>query len=73
MFLYIMTFEGDIIMKDIYEVECIEKKNYKKYIFSEEQKDLVVKVLSAGARSYIIKPQKPNVLLQKCLSLLRGN
>lgn len=37
------------------------------------QKDLVVKVLSAGARSYIIKPQKPNVLLQKCLSLLRGN
>lgn len=39
-----MTFEGDIIMKDIYEVECIEKKNYKKYIFSEEQKDLVVKL-----------------------------
>lgn len=37
------------------------------------QKDLVVKVLSAGARSYIIKPQKPNVLLQKCLQLLRGN
>lgn len=37
------------------------------------QKDLVVKVLSAGARSYIIKPQKPNILLQKCLSLLRGN
>lgn len=29
-------------MKDIYKVECIEKKNYKKYIFSEEQKDLVL-------------------------------
>lgn len=43
-------------------------------IYSQSlQKDLVVKVLSAGARSYIIKPQKPNVLLQKCLSLLRGN
>lgn len=36
------------------------------------QKDLVVKVLSSGAKSYIIKPQKPNILLQKCLSLLRG-
>ena len=43
-------------------------------IYSQSlQKDLVVKVLSAGARSYIIKPQKPNILLQKCLSLLRGN
>ena len=43
-------------------------------IYSQSlQKDLIVKVLSAGARSYIIKPQKPNVLLQKCLSLLRGN
>ena len=43
-------------------------------IYSQSlQKDLVVKVLSAGARSYIIKPQKPNVLLQKCLQLLRGN
>lgn len=31
-------------MEDIYKVECIEKKNYKKYIFSEEQKDLVVKL-----------------------------
>lgn len=43
-------------------------------IYSQSlQKDLVVKVLSAGAKSYIIKPQKPNILLQKCLSLLRGN
>lgn len=37
------------------------------------QKDTIVKALSSGASSYIIKPQKPNVLLQKCLSLLRGN
>lgn len=31
-------------MEDIYKVECIEKNNYKKYIFSEEQKDLVAKL-----------------------------
>lgn len=37
-----MAFEEDIIMKNIYNIECIERKNYKKYIFTEEQKDLVV-------------------------------
>ena len=31
-------------MDDIYKVEYIEKKNYKKYIFTEEQKDLVVQL-----------------------------
>ena len=31
-------------MEDIYKVEAIEHKNYKKYIFTEEQKDLVVKL-----------------------------
>lgn len=31
-------------MEGIYKVECIEKKNYKKYIFTEEQKDLVVRL-----------------------------
>ena len=31
-------------MEDISNVECIERNNYKKYIFSEEQKDLVVKL-----------------------------
>lgn len=29
-------------MENIYKVECIEKKNYKKYIFTEKQKDLIV-------------------------------
>ena len=29
-------------MEDIYKIECIERKNYKKYIFTDEQKDLVV-------------------------------
>ena len=35
------------------------------------QKDIIVKVLSAGAASFLVKPQKPNVLIQKCLSILK--
>ena len=35
------------------------------------QKDIIVKVLSAGASSFLVKPQKPNVLIQKCLSILK--
>lgn len=31
-------------MDDVYTVKYIEKKNYKKYIFTEEQKDLIVKL-----------------------------
>ena len=28
-------------MKDIYQVDCIERKNYKKYLFSDPQKELI--------------------------------
>lgn len=31
-------------MENIYKVECIERKNYKKYIFTEDQKDMVIKL-----------------------------
>lgn len=34
------------------------------------QKDVIVKVLSAGASLYLMKPQKPEVLLDKAISLL---
>lgn len=37
------------------------------------QKDWVVKVLSSGAKTYLIKPQKPNELIQKALSVLHGD
>ena len=37
------------------------------------QKDWVVKVLSSGAKTYLIKPQKPNVLVQKALAVLHGD
>ena len=41
-------------------------------IYSQSlQKDIVVKVLSAGAASYLVKPQKPSFLVQKCLSVLK--
>lgn len=36
------------------------------------QREWVVKILQSGAKTYIIKPQKPNVLVQKSLSLLKG-
>lgn len=36
------------------------------------QKDIVIKVISLGAKSYLVKPQKPNVIIQKSLSLLKG-
>jgi len=34
------------------------------------QKEIVVKVLSSGAKSYLVKPQKSNVLIQKTLQML---
>ena len=37
------------------------------------QRDIVVKVLSAGAKSYLVKPQKPNVLVQKSLAILKSS
>ena len=36
------------------------------------QKDIVVKVLSFGAKSYIVKPQKPNILVKKALAVLKN-
>ncbi|MDD7268571.1 MAG: response regulator [Treponema sp.] len=37
------------------------------------QRDLIVKVLSLGAKHYLVKPQKPNVLIQKSLATIKGN
>lgn len=34
------------------------------------QKDLIVQALSRGAKSYLIKPQKPEVLIQKALEVI---
>ena len=37
------------------------------------QRDWVVKILSSGAKSYLVKPLKPQVLVQKSLALLKGD
>ena len=36
------------------------------------QKDFMVKVLTAGAKNYLIKPLKPGQLVHKCLSVLKA-
>ena len=35
------------------------------------QRDFIVKVLGAGAKGFLAKPQKPNILVQKALSLIK--
>lgn len=35
-------------------------------------KEMVIKVISSGAKNCLIKPLKPNELLKKCLSVLHG-
>lgn len=68
----------DIQLSDNKGLEVLQKVNSEAnhppvVIYSQNlQKDLVVKVLSFGAKSYLLKPQKPNILLQKCLSLLHS-
>ncbi len=43
-------------------------------IYSQDmQKDAIVQALSLGARSYILKPQKPEVLVQKALEVINAN
>jgi len=37
------------------------------------QKDFMIKILSNGAKTYLVKPLKPEVLLQKSLSVLKGD
>lgn len=34
------------------------------------QKDFIIKVLSSGAKSYLVKPQKPQVIVQKALAIV---
>lgn len=66
----------DVLLKDqrglgILQTLQAEPKAPPVLVYSQSlQKDLVIKVLSSGANSYLVKPQKPNVLIQKCFSLL---
>lgn len=73
----------DLVILDIQlaDTNCVEliktvasnKKAPPVVIYTQSlQKDLVVRGLSSGAKSYLVKPQKPNILLQKCLALLHS-
>lgn len=68
----------DIMLSDSLGFDILQKLGRQNgsppiIVYSQSlQKDIVVKVLSSGARSYLVKPQKPNVLLQKCLNLLQA-
>ena len=39
---------------------------------ASSQRELIVKTLASGAKTYIVKPQKPGTLVQKSLAVLRG-
>ncbi len=39
---------------------------------ASSQRELIVKALASGAKTYIVKPQKPSVLVQKSLAVLQG-
>lgn len=43
-------------------------------IYSQStQREMVVQSLTLGAKSYVVKPQKPEVIIQKAMSLLNRN
>ena len=68
----------DVLIKDqtgLSLLQAMQKKTKAPpvIVYSQSlQKDIVIKVLSAGAKSYLVKPQKPNVLVQKALSVLKS-
>ena len=56
----------------------IDLKQYKQYFSptivysSEKSREAVMQALSLGARTYLVKPLKPEVLLQKAIEVLRS-
>ena len=68
----------DIFMPGISGFDIItnlHNRNYKAPIIvysSATQREVVIQALSLGARSYLVKPQKPEALLQKVQEILRS-
>ncbi|MBO4508819.1 MAG: response regulator [Spirochaetaceae bacterium] len=55
-------------------ITTLHNRNYKAPIIvysSATQREVVIQALSLGARSYLVKPQKPEALLQKVQEVLR--
>ena len=73
----------DLVVLDIYIpdingfdiLRTLQRDNYKTPILIYSQatmRDAVVKALSLGARSYLIKPQKADVIVQKAMEVLHS-
>ena len=57
-------------------ITSLHNRNYKVPIIvysSATQREVVIQALSLGARSYLVKPQKPEALLQKVMEVLRAS
>ena len=57
-------------------ITTLRNNNYKAPIIvysSATQREVVIQALSLGARSYLVKPQKPEALLQKVMEVLRAS
>ena len=68
----------DVLLKDktgLSLLQVLQKRPHSPpvIVYSQSlQKEIVVKVLSIGAKSYIVKPQKPNILVKKALAVLKN-
>ena len=68
----------DVLLKDktgLSLLQVLQKRPHSPpvIVYSQSlQKEIVVKVLSFGAKSYIVKPQKPNILVKKALAVLKN-
>lgn len=76
--------EFDIVILDLYLpdmdgisiLKTLMQRNFQTpiLIYSKaSSKDVVVHALSLGAKSYLVKPQKPGVILNKALEILHSN
>ena len=68
----------DIVLSDNTGLQILrEMKNHYDappvVVYSQSpQKDFMIRILSSGAKNYLVKPLKPNILVQKCLAVLKG-
>ena len=68
----------DVLLEDktgLSLLQVLQKKPHSPpiIVYSQSlQKEIVVKVLSSGAKSYIVKPQKPDIFVKKALAVLKN-
>lgn len=68
----------DVLIKDKTGLSLLQRLQEKRkappiMVYSQSvPKETLVRILSSGAKGYLVKPQKSNVLVQKSLALLKG-